>query len=131
MAELAEESKGLVVLWPEDASRYEGDLGRTWLHQMLHEQPSVHPGIASWQLHNGRSRDVLREELGFLYMAEIGEAMGQPVGRPNVDGMKRMGIDWVVVDLIRDERQSEWATGNFGLPERECPGYQIHRIGGE
>ena len=131
VAELAKEPKGLVVMWPEDASRYEGDLGRTWLHQMLHEQPSVHPGIASWQLHNGRSRDVLREELGLMYMAEIGEAMGQPVGRPDVDGMRRMGIDWVVVDLIRDERQSDWATGNFGPPERECPGYQIHRIGDE
>jgi hypothetical protein len=126
---LADEAEGMVVVWPEDASRYEGDLGKTWLLQMLHEQPSVHPGIASWELHNGRARDRLRDDLGFTYMAPIGEAMGQAVGAPDVEGMTQMGIDWVVVDLVRDERQSDWGIARFGTPDRECEGYQVHRLG--
>jgi len=126
---LAHEDEAIVVIWPEDASRYEGDLGRSWLLQMLHEQPAVHPGIASWQLHNGRSRDRLRDELGYRYLAPIGEAMGNPVGHPDVEGMSQMGIDWVVVDLLRDGRQGDWARSQFGTPDRECAGYQVHRLG--
>jgi hypothetical protein len=128
---LSEESEAIVVVWPEDGSRYEGDLGRSWLLQLLHEQPAVHPGIASWRLHNGRSRDQLRGELGFTYMAPIGEAMGQPTGRPDVSAMREMGIDWVVADLERDASQAAWARAHFGEPDRVCDGFQVHRIGGD
>ena len=129
LSALSEEPEGIVVVWPEDGSRYEGDLGRTWLLQMLHEQPSVHPGIASWRLHNGRARDRLREDLGFNYFSEIGEAMGRPTGRPDVSGMVQMGVRWVVVDLERDPDQAAWARAQFGPPERECAGFQIHQLG--
>jgi len=119
---------GGVLIWPGDASRWEGDLERVWLLQMLHERPAVHPGIASWALHRQRARDVVREQLGFRYVAPVGEPLGSPAGQPDRGRLAELGFRWVVVDIARDPRQTTWAEGVFGPPLASCTGAAIHQL---
>jgi hypothetical protein len=120
--------EGAVLVWPGDASFWEGDLPRIWLFQLLHELPSANPGIASWALHGGRSRDALKTQGGFAYRSFEGTHMGEPTGTPQISWLADQGFRWLVVDVERDPGQLAWARRHFGPPVAECGIAVVHRI---
>jgi len=119
---------GAVLIWPADASYWEGDLQRTWLFQLLHERPSANPGIASWALHEGRARDRLKHQGGFNYVSYEGTHMGEAMGTPQRAWLVEQGFSWVVVDVERDPGQVAWAERHFGPPVDACGTAIVHRI---
>jgi len=120
---LAEE-EGAVLVWPGDGSRHEGDLIRVWLLQLLHERPSPHPGIASWVLLEGKSRESLAEH-GFQY-SELGR---HHTGELDPSALADKGYRWLVIDHARDPYQLGWARTHFGPPVAECEDAVVHRLG--
>ncbi len=122
------DEEGGVLVWPGDGSYWEGDLSRVWLFQLLHEQKSANPGIASWALHGGRARDRLKQHGGFNYVSYEGTHMGEALGSPQPGWLYEQGFHWVVVDVERDPDQVAWAARHFGPAVAECGSAVVHRI---
>jgi hypothetical protein len=125
--DLRDEAGG-VLIWPGDASYWEGDLSRVWLFQLLHEQKSANPGIASWALHGGRARDRLKQHGGFNYVSYEGTHLGEAMGSPKPTWLYEQGFRWVVVDVERDPSQVAWAARHFEPAVAECGAAIVHRI---
>ncbi len=110
---------GPVLVWPWDAR--DGEPSRAQILQLAHQQPAVHPGIASWRPLRASALERVRS----MGISERAAGKGRPVERLR---LLKTGYVWLVVDEAADPVAAARLAEAFVTPTATCDGYSVYAL---